>query len=172
MIKRFQNAIDDNDGNQHLDYNALHNLSYMEKVVKESFRAWPVSFIERNCTKAYTIPGTNVTIPEGCMVQLAGNRVMQNEEFYPNPGEFDPDLHFDSDVLVPSTFLTFGQGPRNCIGMRFAWTIMRSFLFRLLANYKVLPGPGLKKTIDIDPKSPQALPKGGVHVRLEKRTES
>ena len=70
---------------------------------------------------------------------------------------------------MPSTFFSFGQGPRNCIGMRFAWTIVRSFLVRLLANYKVLPGPGMAKTMEIDPKSAQALPKGGVHVKLEKR---
>ena len=141
----------------------------MEKVVKECFRCWGISFIERNCTKDYHIPELNITIPKDCLVQVAGNRVMQDPKYYPNPEEFNPDLHFDSDVLMPSTFFSFGQGPRNCIGMRFAWTIMRAFLVRLLANYKVLPGPGLKKTLDINPADPNALPKGGVHVKLEER---
>ena len=169
VYEEIQNAIDENGGKEQLDYNALHGLSYMEKVVKECFRCWGVSFLERLCVKDYHIPELNVTIPKDMMVQLAGNKIHQNEENYPNPSEFDPDLHFDTDVLMPSTFLTFGQGPRNCIGMRFAWTIMRSFLVRLLANYKVLPGPGLEKTMVIDPASPQGLPKNGVHVKLEER---
>ena len=165
----FQNAIDENDGKEQLDYNTLHGLSYMEKVVKESLRSWGISAIERSCTKPYYIPELNVTIPKDVIIQIAANNIHQSEENYPNPSEFNPDLHFDSDVLMPSTFFQFGQGPRNCIGMRFAWTIMRSFLVRLLANYKVLPGPGLEKTFTLDPGNPAGLPKNGVHVKLEDR---
>ena len=166
-----QNAIVENDGKEQLDYNTLHSLSYMEKVVKESFRCWGINFLERLCTKAYHIPELNVTIPKDIIVQIGGNKIHQSEENFANPSEFNPDLHFDSDVLNPSTFFTFGHGPRNCIGMRFAWTIMKSFLVRLLANYKVLPGPGLEKTMVIDPASPQGLPKNGVHVKLEEREQ-
>ena len=169
MYQEIQDAIEDNGGLPNLDYNKLHGLKYMEKVVKESFRCWGVNFIERTCTKDYRIPDTNITIPKDAMVQLAGNYIMQKEEFYPNPTEFNPDEHFDSDVLMPSSFYAFGQGPRNCIGMRFAWTIMRALLVKLLANYKVLPTPGMPKTMIIDPANPQALPKGGVKVKLEDR---
>ena len=169
VYQEIQNAIEENDGKEQLEYNALHSLGYMEKVVKESFRCWGINFVERTCTKEYNIPEFNVTIPKGMTVQVAGNRIMHNEKYYPNPSEFNPDLHFDATVLVPSTFFSFGQGPRNCIGMRFAWTIMRSFLVRLLANYKVLPGPGLEKTMVVDPASPQGLPKNGVHVKLVER---
>ena len=120
MYQEIQEAIEDNGGSPDLDYNALHGLKYMEKVVKESFRCWGANFIERSCTKDYQVPGTHIIIPKDAMVQLAGNYIMQNEEFYSDPDEFNPDAHFDSDVLMPSSFYAFGQGPRNCIGMRFA----------------------------------------------------
>ena len=169
MYQEIQEAIEDNGGSPDLDYNALHGLKYMEKVVKESFRCWGANFIERSCTKDYQVPGTHITIPKDAMVQLAGNYIMQNEEFYSDPNEFNPDAHFDSDVLMPSSFYAFGQGPRNCIGMRFAWTIMRALLVKICANYKVLPTPGMPKKMIIDPANPQALPKGGVKVKLEDR---
>ena len=87
-----------------------------------------------------------------------------------DPDSFDPEAHFANDVLIPSAFLAFGQGPRNCVGMRFAWTIMKSLLARVLLDFEILPGPGMGEKWEIDPQSPQGLPKNGVHVKLSLRT--
>lgn len=48
---------------------------------------------------------------------------MKDPQYYPNPDAFDPELHFNPSAKAersPYSFLAFGQGPRNCIGMRFA----------------------------------------------------
>ena len=71
-------------------------------------------------------------------------RIHNGTFFMQDPDSFDPDAHFGDDVMIPSAFLAFGQGPRNCIGMRFAWTIMKSLLTRVLLDYKVFPGPGMR----------------------------
>ena len=125
--------------------------------------------IERVCTKDYFIPELNVTIPKGALVQIPGTGLMHEEKNFPNPDSFDPEAHFDGDTLVPSTFYVFGHGPRNCIGMRFAWIIMRVVLVRVLAHYRIMPGPNFPDKFEMDPMSPSGLPKGGVHVKLEKR---
>ena len=47
---------------------------------------------------------------------------MKNEMFYPDPEVFNPD-NFSAEnksSRSPYSFLAFGQGPRNCVGMRFA----------------------------------------------------
>ena len=36
-------------------------------------------------------------------------------------------------------FFTFGHGPRNCIGKRFALLQAKIAIFRVIANYKVVP---------------------------------
>ena len=94
---------------------------------------------------------------------------MHNEKYYPNPDSFDPAGHFLSDSFVPATFLSFGMGPHNCIGMRFGLTMVKYLLVNLIAKYKILPGPGFKNEYEIDPQDVNALPKGGIHVKLELR---
>jgi cytochrome P450 len=47
---------------------------------------------------------------------------MKDEKYFSNPEIFDPD-NFSPEKKAqrsPYSFLAFGQGPRNCIGMRFA----------------------------------------------------
>jgi len=63
------------------------------------------------------------------------------EDYYPERERFNPERFMspNRDQLVPYTYLPFGSGPRNCIGMRFAYqeiklcltTIVRRFRFAL-----------------------------------------
>lgn len=143
----------------------------MEAFVKESLRSWGVSFVERECTKDYHVPEQNITIPKGSIVQIPAASFMHDDRFFKDPDAFDPEGHFDSETLIPSSFFSFGQGPRNCIGMRFAWTLMKSILVRTVYNYKVLPGPEFPEKFIVDPMNQAALCKNGVHVKLSSRKE-
>ena len=147
----------------------MTELKFLEAFVKESLRCWGLNGIERVCTKDYFIPELKFTIRKGSIVQIPGASIMHLEKHYPNPDKFDPEGHFDKDVLIPSNFYGFGQGPRNCVGMRFAWTIVRSVLVNVLTNFKILPGPDMPSELVIDPRNRSGLPKGGVHVKLVSR---
>ena len=45
-----------------------------------------------------------------------------NEKFWPDPWKFDPERFApqNRDSIVEMTYIPFGEGPRNCIGRRFA----------------------------------------------------
>ncbi len=169
LYLELRDAIEDNDGNEHLDYAQLTGLKFLEKFVKEAMRNWGIGMIERVCTQDYHIPEMNVTIPKGSLIQIPAQSMMQEDNFFADPQKFDPEAHFEGDTLIPPSFYVFGQGPRNCVGMRFAWLIIRVVLLRVVAHYKILPGPDFPEKFVIDPRSAIGLPKGGVHVKFEAR---
>ena len=74
----------------------------------------------------YYLSDMNFVVPKGMRIQIGAKGIMKDEKFYKNPQHFDPESHFedDSGSLYSYSFLAFGQGPRNCIGMRFAYTMV------------------------------------------------
>ncbi len=52
-----------------------------------------------------------------------------------------------------------------------AYTMMRAALVRIVYNFKILPSHKTPKEFVIDPANPAALPKGGLHMKIEERTK-
>lgn len=78
-----------------------------------------------------------------------------NPKYYPNPEQWILErwMPENKDKLVPYTYLPFGVGPRNCIGLRFAYqevklclaSILTKFLLEVTpetpAKLEFIPGP-------------------------------
>lgn len=76
--------------------------------------------IMRKSTTEYTFENTRVTIPAKTTVQIPVYAIQRDPANYPDPDVFDPERFNEENVKTrhPSTYLPFGNGPRNCIGMR------------------------------------------------------
>ena len=75
--------------------------------------------LPRNCLIIPKICTTQPIID--CSNTLPRSMIMKESEYFPNPDVFDPD-NFNQESKAnrsPYAFFIFGQGPRNCIGMRF-----------------------------------------------------
>ena len=83
-----------------------------------------------------------------------------------NPGNFSPEKKSERS---PYAFLAFGQGPRNCIGMRFALLQLKTAISRLVYNYEILRSPKTVDELIPDPLSRSMMPKGGIWIKVEKR---
>ena len=57
--------------------------------------------------------------------------------YHPNPLEFNPDRFGGDGVVIPGTFLPFGDGPMNCIGQKMAMVEMKAVMINLLARFRV-----------------------------------
>ena len=71
--------------------------------------------------------------------------------------------------LFRYAFQPFGQGPRNCIGRRFALLEAKLAMAQIVMRYNLLPSEKTKEPIVLDPEMLIIYPKDGLYVKLEKR---
>ena len=134
-----------------ITFDQIQNLKYLDKFLLETLRhSHPFAqILERECTKDYLIPGTNYTVRKGEIVNFSllyekMKNSTQNSSFY-NAGEFDPENFNPSNNPDNFALLAFGQGPRNCIGKRYAMLTMKLALVHILRNHRLIK---TKKTMD------------------------
>lgn len=76
-------------------------------------------------------------MPKGTQLWIPTYAIHHDPEFYPKPEVFDPE-RFTAEMQKernPTTYLPFGEGPRNCIGDRFGLMQTRMGLIKLLHSF-------------------------------------
>jgi len=171
LYEEIREAIEANNNSQYLEYQHIQSLPFLEGCIMEAMRLYPLTNLERKCTKDYTIRGTNVTIKKGTLVQIPSAEMMKDPKYWDNPDTYDPSRFNEEDNARRGQYhyLVFGHGPRNCIGKRFALLQSKTGIFRLIANYKLIT---CERTVDklvADPASTSQQPKGGMWIKCVKR---
>ncbi|XP_050305705.1 cytochrome P450 6A1-like [Anthonomus grandis grandis] len=121
-----------------LTYEAVTELTYTEQVIEETLRKHSsVSAIPRTCTKEYKLPGTETIIEKGTGLFIPILGLHRDPEYFPDPEKFDPDRFSPENrkLIKEFTYLPFGEGPRMCLGLRFALVKTKFALASLLRNY-------------------------------------
>ncbi|KAK0045228.1 cytochrome P450 3A12 [Biomphalaria pfeifferi] len=118
-------------------YEEIQQLKYMEQVINETLRLYPPAPIMTR-RAAETRKYGNITIPKGAGVIISLDMVMRDPKHYPDPEKFDPDRFTEENVAQrdPMTFMPFGYGPRQCIGMRLAYIELKYCLVHVLRKVK------------------------------------
>lgn len=104
----------------------------------------------------------NVTIP-ACAIH-------RDSDYYSCPEDFNPD-HFAEDAVAqrePCVYLAFGEGPRNCIGLRFGKMQAVIGLAMLLRNFKFSVCDETQIPLTFDKKSFMLSSEKGIYLRVEK----
>ncbi|KAM9362964.1 cytochrome P450 3A30-like [Symphorus nematophorus] len=137
VMKRLQEEIDSTFPNKApVEYEALMQMDYLDSVVSESLRLYPpAARLERIAKETVKING--ITIPKDMLVLIPIYALHHNPELWPEPEEFKPDRFSKQNKqgINPYTYLPFGYGPRNCIGMRFALVMIKLALVEVLQNH-------------------------------------
>lgn len=123
---------------------SLSELKYMEMVIKEVLRLYPmVPVFGRTTREDLKLATSNVVIPPGTQVYVTPYFIHRDPEFYPDPEEFNPD-NFLPDAVKdrhPFAFVPFSAGPRNCIGQRFAMLEMKTTIAKIVWNFIIERSP-------------------------------
>lgn len=100
----------------------------------------PLRRLERKCVRDYQDPETGLRIPKGSLVVIPADAIHHDPDYYPKPYDFNPEAHFGPEAKAgrnPMTYLPFGAGQRNCIGMRFSLLKAKVALVQLVHNFEI-----------------------------------
>ncbi|XP_001947920.1 cytochrome P450 6a2 [Acyrthosiphon pisum] len=148
-----------------LNNDFLTNLHYMNMVLEEVSRMYSITMILfRQATKNYEVPGQSLVIEKGQKIIIPAYCIHNDPKYYPNPGTFDPERFSTEEKAkrLNGTYIPFGDGPRLCIGKRFAELEMKLVLSKILLKYEVLPCEKTEVPINIRGAGSIVNPKNGV----------
>ncbi|CAD7079518.1 unnamed protein product [Hermetia illucens] len=154
-----------------LTYEAVKDMVYVDQIISESLRKYPpVVNLIRQPFKDYRVPGTKIILEKGTSVFIPVFSIHRDPEIFPNPDVFDPDRFTPEQMKSrhPMSFLGFGEGPRNCIGLRFGRMQSRIGLITLLKNYRLKPCAKTPIPMVFAVRRPVLSPKFGIHLKIEK----
>ena len=121
LFEEVESAVD---SKGEINYETLSKLPYLDAVLSETLRMYPpvIRLERRAMTDRYKLGDTGLVLNKGQEIEIPVYAIHHSEEFYPNPDKFYPErfLPENRNQIKPYTYLPFGAGPRNCIGMRFA----------------------------------------------------
>ncbi|XP_046677831.1 probable cytochrome P450 6a14 [Homalodisca vitripennis] len=139
-----------------VSYQALQDLKYMDQVVDETLRMYAsLAVIHRRCTKPYKIPGSDLVLQPGQKIRIPAYALHHDPQYYPDPDKFDPERFAPEKVKErhPCLHLPFGDGPRNCIGMRFGLMQTKIGLATFIPKFRVEIAPDTPIPIKLLPTS-------------------
>ncbi|XP_041959210.1 cytochrome P450 3A27-like isoform X1 [Alosa sapidissima] len=121
-----------------VQYEALMQMEYLDCVINETLRLYPpAARIDRICKKTVDVGG--VIIPKGTAVMVPNFVLQRDPELWTDPERFKPERFSkeNKESIDPYSYMPFGLGPRNCLGMRFALVSMKLAIVELLQRFTI-----------------------------------
>ncbi|XP_076285655.1 putative cytochrome P450 6a14 [Lasioglossum baleicum] len=141
LRKEIRQTLEENAGEgKVLTYDQVRQMKYLDAVFRETLRKYPIlPILMRQVSTDYTFKGTKITIPKDTRIWIPVYGIHHDPDIYVKPEVFDPERFIDNGISTrhPMAFLAFGDGPRNCIGARFAFYQSKVGLISILRNHKV-----------------------------------
>nr|CAD7459066.1 unnamed protein product [Timema tahoe] len=145
-------VLDTHDG--HITYEAISDMKYLDMVLAETLRMYPpLPFLDRNCIKDFTIPGTDIVIEKNTPVYIPTLGMHRDPILFPEPLRFRPERFTPENKgsIHRFSYLPFGEGPHMCIGMRFGLLAAKTELVHLLSSWEVAPHAETPRTMVLSP---------------------
>ncbi len=136
VLGEVQGEIDRQLGRAYPDLSMVSSLKLLDAVLNESMRLYPPIHLSSRTTAA-DLEFNGIQLPAGTRVLLSIYLTHRHPDYWPLPDRFEPQRFAPSAVAdrPAYSFIPFGGGPRNCIGMAFARAEAQLILARLLQRF-------------------------------------
>ena len=152
--------IDKNcDSKGKINFETINELPYLDQVWNETLRMHsPATFTSRTCTESVTLEfdGQKASLEEGINVYIPIQQLHYDPEFYEEPETFKPE-RFDPEnggvkaFKDKGVFLPFGDGPRICLGMKFAIIQSKVAIATIIRNFELSVNSKTAEKLTLDP---------------------
>ncbi len=136
VVQRMRNEIDGVVGDGPVEFSQVKQLNFTRYVFREALRLYPpITFIPRVAAEKTRIG--HFTVKKGAMIMVSPWTAHRNASQWRNAEYFDPD-RFDKASRDPEengVLMSFGLGPRVCVGAAFATIESGLILARLVRRY-------------------------------------
>lgn len=134
----------------------------------------PFGLLYRLCVKDYKVANSNIVIEKGTPLFISVTGSQSDPKYYPNSNDFEPERFIDDQQFKKNSteapYLTFGDGPRNCIGLRLGKLQAKIGICILLNKFSFELGVGLTNgELKLDPSAVVRTVIGGVNLRIISR---
>ncbi|KAH8269316.1 hypothetical protein KR018_003210, partial [Drosophila ironensis] len=158
-------------------FDELNSLPYLDACLQEAIRIFPPSFMSSKlCTENIELTnkdGPNFVVEKGIAVVVPNYCFMQDEEYFADSKAFQPERFIEPDAAKnyrgQGVFLGFGDGPRICIGMRFATAQIKAAIVELITKFNVRVNPKTRKDNELEPTGIVTSLRGGIWLDMELR---
>ncbi|KAH8346907.1 hypothetical protein KR059_002450 [Drosophila kikkawai] len=174
--QRLREEIQDHLKNGIIEFDKLNDLPYLDACIQETIRLFPPAFMSNKlCTEDIELPnkdGPNFLVEKGTVVVVPHYSYMTDSDFFPDPQAFQPERFIEPDAAKKfrerGVFMGFGDGPRVCIGMRFATTQIKAAAVELITKFNIKVNPKTRKDNEFEPTGIITGIRGGIWLDLQK----
>lgn len=130
----------------------------------------PFPWISQQCTEETELDyqkGKKVRIQKGINIYIPLYQIQRDPEYYPNPTVFMPE-RFDAEgggvkhFKDRGVFLTFGAGPRQCLGISFTMLEAKAAVVEVIRNFKITVNNKTDSELVLDPNEFINIKRGGI----------
>ncbi|KAI3673132.1 hypothetical protein L6452_39247 [Arctium lappa] len=154
VLKKAQNELEIHVGRDgEVEDSNLKNLVYLQAVIKESMRLYPVAplLVPHESIEDCIIGG--YTVPKGTQLLVNVWKIQHDPEIWTDPFEFQPDRFLTSKREIDVRgqhfeLIPFGSGRRMCIGSSLALEAMQLILASIIHGFE-FRNPSNEQKIDM-----------------------
>ncbi|CAF0852129.1 unnamed protein product [Rotaria sordida] len=158
-------------GDDEVTHEKLSQLTYLDMTINETLRMYP-PFIRFDRVASYDYKLGDYPIPKGSLINIPIYPIHHDPNLWPEPEKFIPERFSSTEKAKrhPMAFLPFGDGPRNCIGMRFALLETKLAIAKALRVVEFQKCEKTEVPLQLG-KMAILSPKNGIWLRVVRRSE-
>lgn len=134
----------------------------------------PFGVFGRMCMNDYKVPDTDIVIEKGTHIMVSVNGIHYDPQYYEEPYKFKPERFAEQrnedKSFVKMPFLSFGEGPRNCIGRRLGKLESKLTVIKVLQKFRFELGEQHQnEKLKISPTAFARYPTNGINLKIFRR---